>query len=146
MPTAAKLVAAAAFALLAFFAAEIFKPYMPEGTQFGLLSPVSALIGLLSGWMVMGALAGQGWVPAINNGVRTSLTAVFFALVIFSIEEMIQIAMRKLYDGPGDAILGAFKLASEFAVMLLTPEMLILLIGGGALCGLFTEWTARRWK
>ena len=146
MPTAAKLVAAFSFAFLAFMAAEIFKPHMPDGTQFGAFSPVSALIGLLAGWKVMGAMAGQGWVQAINNGVRTSLTIVVLALVIFSIEEMIQVAMRKLYDGPGDAILGAFKLAADFSMMLLAPDMLILLLVGGALGGLFTEWTARRWK
>ncbi|MGB7322166.1 MAG: TrgA family protein, partial [Albidovulum sp.] len=92
MPTASKLFAAFAFALLAFFAAEVFKPHMPEGTQFGYFSFVSALIGLVAGWRVMGPEAGQGNWMAVNSGIKTSACTVGLALLIFSTYEMLHLA------------------------------------------------------
>lgn len=146
MPTAAKLVSGIAFAALAFFAAEIFKPHFSESTQFGAMSQVSALIGLVCGWRVMGPNAGRGYFASMNYGVRASLTTVFFALVVFSIEEMVGAAFRKLYHGPLEAILGAVAIGTGFARKLLVPDMMLLLLVGGALCGLLAEWAARRWR
>ncbi len=39
-----------AFLLIGYFGAEVVKPHMPEGTQFGAFSFVCAGIGLLTGW------------------------------------------------------------------------------------------------
>lgn len=145
MPTAAKLAAAVIYAFLAYLAAGMMRQYFPPSTQFGIFSEVSAAIGLFAGWRVMGRLAGQGWVAAINNGLRTSVTIVFLALVIFSMEGMYQVAIRKMYDGPLEAMLGAVKIGAEYAAMLLQPDMLAVLILGGMGCGMLTEWVAKRW-
>ena len=146
MPTAAKLFAAVAFAVLGFFAAEIFKPYMPEGTKFGMLSEATALIGLLCGWHIMGRSVGGGNRAAIGAGVRTSLALVFWALLIFSIEEMIVLAFRRSYDTPMQAVVGVIALMTDFGKKLLTPEMVGLLLVGGALGGMLAEWSSRRWR
>lgn len=146
MPTAAKLFAAFAFAMLAFFTAEVYKPHMPEGTQFGYFSFVSMLIGLVAGWRVMGPQAGKGNWMAVNSGIKTAAVMVVFALVIFSIYEMLLQAFRPLYDGPMEAIMGAVGLAVDFFVNLLAWDVLLLLVVGGALGGLLTEWAQRRWK
>ena len=146
MPTAAKLVAAVAFAAVAFFAAEIFKPAMPPDTQFGYFSYICASISALCGWFVMGGLVGRGSSAAIGSGIRTITTAVFLLLLLFSGREMILRAMKLRYHGPMDAIQAMFGLVVDFGRMMLTPEELGTLLIGGALAGLLADWSARRWR
>ncbi len=146
MPTAAKLFAAFAFAVLAFFTAEVFKPHMPEGTKFGYFSFVSALIGLVAGWRVMGPEAGRGNWQAVNSGIKTSAVMVGMALIIFSTYEMLLLAFRPAYKGPMEAIVGIFELAIDFLLTMIAWDVIAVLIIGGALAGLLSEWAARRWK
>lgn len=146
MPTAAKLFAAAAFAAVGFFTAEVFKPHMPEGTQFGYFSYVSALIGLVSGWRVLGPEAGRGMWLSANAGLRAAVAALVLALIIFSTEEMIVLAFRKSYHGPLEAIIGAIGLGVDFVQRMFVPDVLLVLFGGGALAGCLSEWAARRWR
>lgn len=146
MPTAARLFAAIAFCVVAFLAAEAFKPMMPHGTPFGYFSLVCAGIGVLVGWSVSGVLAGRGTGAAIGNGIRSSVTIVFFALLLFSGREMVLRSLKKLYHGPMDALQGMMALIAKYALLLLNTPDLVILIGGGILAGLFTEWAARRWR
>ncbi|MDW4551412.1 TrgA family protein [Defluviimonas sp. D31] len=146
MPTAAKLFAAFAFAVVAFFAAEVFKPHMPEGTQFGYFSFVSALIGVVAGWRVMGPDAGRGNWMAVNSGIKTSACAVGLALLIFSTYEMLRLAFRPAYKSPMEAVVGIFELAVEYSISLIAWDVLVVLVVGGALAGLLSEWAARRWN
>lgn len=146
MPTAAKIFAAFAFAIVAFFTAEVFKPHMPEGTQFGLFSFVSAAIGALVGWRIMGPEAGRGNWMAINAGLKTAVCTALVALLVFSTYEMLVLAFRPAYNGPMEAVVGIFDLAVEFFVTMLAWDVLIVLLVGGALAGLMSEWAARRWS
>ncbi|MEZ5779487.1 MAG: TrgA family protein [Paracoccaceae bacterium] len=146
MPTAAKLFAAIAFALLAFFAAEVVKPNMPPGTQFGYFSFYCLLIGLVCGWRIMGPAAGKGNVEAVNAGIRTAVAIVLIALLIFSIYEMMIQAWRQYYDGPMEAIVGIFGIALDFGRGVLVWDVMAVLLVGGGLAGLLSEWAARRWK
>lgn len=146
MPTAARLVAALLFAMVGFFTAEIYKPLYPFEAQWGIFTPVSAGIGLLSGWFVSGKHAGRGMRAAMGNGLRTSFVMVFFAMIIFSVEAMLGRSMMKLYDGIFQAILGTFDFVLQYGATLLHPEPLIVLIIGGMLAGAATEWAARRWS
>ncbi|MBY6047628.1 TrgA family protein [Vannielia litorea] len=160
MPTATKLMSALVFALLAFFASEVFKPLLPEGTKMGLLSFVNAGIGLLCGWMIMGRLAGRGKFAAAGGGVRTSLALAFWCLLFWSIWEMLRQSTRPgTYEGVVEAINGAFALMFDYALLILTdarmaftlaegsyflPQVPVVLIVGGMLCGWFAEWTEER--
>lgn len=146
MPTAAKLIAGLGFLLLSYLAAEVSKPYLPEGTQFGFYSYVSAVIGGLTGWIVMGGLVGEGIVRGAGYGVRVSFTVVFWALLVFSIYEMVIRATKLRYDGPMEALTAVFSIALEYGGVLLAPAVLAVLILGGALIGTVTEWAARRWS
>lgn len=145
MPTAAKLVGAILFAGLAYLLAGMFRQYLPPATQLGWFDQVSTLIGFFCGWRIMGGNAGQGMVVAVNNGLRTAVTMVFLALVLFSLEGMYQVAIRKMYDGPVAALLGAVNIGSDYAVMLLQPDILGVMVLGGLFCGWLTEQVARRW-
>lgn len=146
MPTAAKLVAAVAFALVAYVSAELFKPAMSEGTQFGYFSPICAAIGLLVGWFVMGPLAGQGMGPSLGHGLRCSITIVFFALLGFSIYEMVLRSMKLRYDGPMEALIAALSLMLEYGLLMLTPPVLGALVIGGLAGGAAAEIAGKRWR
>lgn len=147
MPTAARLFAAIGFGLMAFFASEIFKTLLPEGTQTGLLSPLNAFIGVTAGWLVMGRLAGQGYVRAVGSGLRTVAVTVFYILLMWSIWEMLKRSLRKLYDGPVEAIRAMMELIAEYAGMMVSdPQVPIVLVCGGILAGFFAEWAARRFS
>ena len=146
MPTAARLFAAIAFFVVCYLAADAFKPQMPEGTQFGYFSVICAGVGLLCGWFVSGALAGRGFYAAIGTGVRTSVTAVFFALIIFSGYDMLLRAIKKLYHGPMDALQGMMALVAKYVTLLINPPDLVILLVGGGIAGLFVEWAHRRWR
>ena len=160
MPTATKLMAGLAFALLGFFASEVFKPLLPEGSKMGMLSYVDAGIGFLCGWLIMGRLAGRGKYASAGAGVRTSLAMTFWCLLFWSIWEMLRESTSPgTYAGPVAAINGAFGFIFDYAMMILTdprigftigegtyflPQVPLLLVIGGILCGWFAEWTEER--
>ena len=146
MPTASKFVAALAFALLGFIAAQTFVKYMPEGTPLGYFREMTAAIGLITGWLVMGKLTRKGYREAINSGLMTALILVFWALLAFSLYFMLKKSMRMMYDGPMEAVLGAFQLMFDYGKMLLVPDMLGVMVVGGIVAGLVTEWAGKRWS
>jgi hypothetical protein len=145
MPTAAKLFAAFAFMLVGFFTAEVVKPHMPDGTQFGAFSWISAILGLLAGWRIMGPSVGRGNPAAVGTGIKSSAVMVAWALVIFSTENMIVQAFRRAYDDPFEAVVGIVKIGIDYAQVLLELDVLAVLAIGGALGGLLAEWAWRRW-
>ncbi|WP_054005056.1 TrgA family protein [Cypionkella psychrotolerans] len=146
MPTASKLVAAVAYALLGFLAAQTFVKYLPEGTPLGYFREITAAIGFITGWLVMGKLTRKGYREAINAGLVTALLLVFWALLAFSLYFMIKKSMRMMYDGPMEAVLGVFQLMFDYGKMLLVPDMLGVILVGGIVAGLITEWAGKRWS
>lgn len=146
MPTAAKLAAAILFAALAFATARATMGLLPAGTQFGSYTLICAGIGALVGWRVMGARAGRGLRVSLSTGVATSFVVVFWAVFLFSTQEMVENSIRLHYDGPFDAILSVFAIAADYAVVLVNPLVLGILLVGGALAGLVVEWVSRHWR
>jgi hypothetical protein len=146
MPTAAKLVSAVLFALVAAYAAHIFIPILPEGTQTGWLRQVSAAIGFLVGWQVMGRNVGKAYAESAATGLRASITALFLTLLAFSVYTMILRSTKMLYDGPMEAILGVFDLMIYYGKMMGDRTFLGVLAVGGMISGLIAEFVGRRWK
>ncbi len=146
MPTASKLVAAVAYALLGFLAAQTFVKYLPDGTPLGYFREMTAAIGFIVGWLVMGKLTRKGYREAINAGLVTALILVFWTLLAFSMYFMLRKSMRMMYDGPMEAVLGIFQLMFDYGKMLLVPDMLGVILVGGIVAGLVTEWAGKRWS
>ena len=146
MPNAAKLFAAVAFLAVGFLAAETYKPGLPPETQFGQFSLIVAAIGALCGWMVMGGLVGRSHLRAGASGMRTSVTIVFWALLGFSIREMVLRSLRRRYDGVFSAVEGTFEIMAAYGLLLLRPEPLAVLVVGGFLGGVLANWAGRRWR
>lgn len=146
MPTAAKLAAAVFFAVLGYLTAELIKPLMPEGMQFGYFSVACAAIGAATGWRVMGVLVGRTWRAAIESGLRTMVTMVFWSVLLLAIYDMVQQSMKLRYDGPVEAIQAVFEISLEYLKVMINAAVIATLLAGGVLGGLFTEWASRRWR
>lgn len=146
MPTAARLVAALAFALVAWMTAELYKPGLPPETQWGQFSVIAAIVGLLVGWQVMGSRVGRGNRAAMGYGLRTAVTIVILVLLIFSIREMLGQTMRRRYDGVFDAVMGVLDFVIAYGRELWHPEPLSTLVVGSLLGGLLAEWAGRKWR
>lgn len=146
MPTAAKMTAAIAFLAVAFFAAELYKPGLPPETQWGNFSLICAGLGALCGWIISGSRAGRGMRPAAGTGLRTAATVAFWALVGFSIWEMLSRSVDRRYRGVFEAIEGTFDIMLAYGAALLRPEPVIVLVIGGVLAGLLVEWAGRQWR
>ena len=146
MPTAAKLVAAVCFAIVGWIAANAYVPVLGVDFEAGPFRELMALIGLVVGWRVMGPDAGLGYRHAMGSGLKTAVVLVFFALLLFSVREMVLQSMKMRYDGPMEAVLDVFSLMLERAREMMTAEVLGALLIGGIVAGILTEKASKRWS
>lgn len=146
MPTAARLVAAVLLAILGWILSDLIRPLMPEGTDFGWFNFVNAGLGLCVGWVVMGRRAGRGFVQGINNGLTGTAVLFIWALGAQATYEMFRLSMRNRYDSPMEAITAIFVLASEFAIVIATPTVLITAVIGALIVGPAADFAAKRWR
>lgn len=145
MPTGAKLVSAFGFAALCYLAAMIFKVHFEGRVSAGALPETSAIIGLIGGWRIIGTEVKRGWISSLNSGVKTAALCYLMALFLFSTEAMMEMALRRAYHGPMEAILGIFTKGIVYFQQSVESDLFIVLLGGGAILGLVSEWAARRW-
>ena len=146
MPTGAKAMAAISFAVVGWITAHVYVPNMPEGNSVGYLRELTAILGAVIGWRVMGNAAGKGYVRAIGSGWKTMIVLIFFALLFFGTYEMLQLSVRMRYDGPMEAILDVFQRMLDRAPPILTPPVLAAILIGGGIAGMLTENASHRWR
>lgn len=144
MPTAGKLVAAIMFAGLGALVTHLIVPQFPEGTNFGWFMPGNALIGLLAGWIVAGSRAGRGYYNAFGYGLTAMVSMVAWGLLIYSSIEMVERSIRKMYDGPVDAVVSVFELGVDYLRVIASVELVLFLVIGGLICGVVTDFFAQR--
>lgn len=147
MPTAAKLVSAIAFAIVAYVSAHFYALGLPSTASTGALREVSAVVGVLCGWFVMGGFANRkrGLIECTGAGIRTSVLIVLSVIVIFACLDMIDRALKGRYKTPLDAFLGVFEQALALAPPLARPDVLIALLLGGVIGGALAHWAGQRW-
>ncbi|GAA3875360.1 TrgA family protein [Celeribacter arenosi] len=146
MPTGPKLVAALWFALLGWFAAELVKPYLPDGTQVRNMSLIAAGFGGLVGWVFMGRRAGDTIQAAYAYGLSSSVLLSFWTIGYFALETMLKRALDKRYNGAVEALLGMIDTMAEYALYVVArPDVAITLVIGGLFGGWLTEKAADRW-
>ena len=146
MPTAAKLAAALLFAFLAWWVSQMVKPFFPEGTDMGSFSEYNALIGAVIGWRVAGERALTTWPNAIAYGLTASAGMVLMALFIYSLARMLSQTLRKVYEGPSEALVDVVRIMMDNVHLVARPEILATLFVGGVLGGLLTEWVGRNYR
>ena len=148
MPTASKLFAAIVFAGVAYLAADLYALKLTSGRPPGYLREVSALIGLVCGWWIMGPLggAGRGRIEAMGTGIRTSFTIVVFVLLTFAIHDMLLRSVKGRYDSPMDAVLGIFELCLVLVKPVFSADIIGVLLLGGLIGGAVSHWAGRNFK
>lgn len=139
MPTAAKLVAAIAFAAIGYaLFVSMLAVYGDERVPQFLL-PLCLGSGLAMGWVVCGKNA-MGLKSGVGNGYTAIVGQGFIIIFVLSFMVMINRSLRGRYDGPMDAVVAHFLLMYENAFKFATPEIgIIMLVGGfvgGALAGI----------
>ena len=144
MPTMARLVGAVLYAALAWYVSELIKPFFEEGFNPGWFSEVNAVVGLYAGWTIAGSRAGMGYVGAVSYGLTATIALTVLGLFVHSSFEMIQLSLRKQYEGPVEAVVNIAELGLGHAQTMAEPEVLIPLVLGGILAGLVVEFTGRR--
>lgn len=146
MPTAARLVAAVLFALLAWYTTEMVKTLLPEGTRTVYFAEGNALIGWLFGWVFMGPRVGDGMRAALGIGLTNALMICAAAIFVHAGMQVYDNSIRLFYDGPMDAIVAVFEISIEYGTLITTPQIISTLILGGFFCGGITEWAGNRWS
>lgn len=146
MPTAAKLMAAICLAALGWLVADLIKPLLPEGTQVGLFSPISAAWGAIVGWQFTGKRLGDRTGTAMGIGMGSVFLLGFWVLLSFSGYEMIRLSMRNRYDGPVEALQNMFQIAVDYLWDAASLEVIGALLIGGLITGVLTAFAAKRWN
>lgn len=146
MPTASKLIAALLFGALAWFASDLVRPLLPEGTQDGKFAPLNAAVGFLMGWTIMGRRVGQSMRMSLGYGLTTATITVFWCLLIWSGFLMVEASMRLRYNGPMHALQNMGVMMIDYARLMATPTVVGSLVVGGLVFGWLTEQVARRYS
>lgn len=146
MPDAARLIAALCIGAIAYGVSHQVMTLMPESTNFGAFVYINTILGIVTGWTVMGKRAGRGITAAINNGLGGALMLVLWGLFLHSAYQMFDRAMSNWYNGFFDAMAAIFQFMAENALLMLDPLTLFILAAGGVLAGLMTEYAWRTWR
>lgn len=146
MPTGGKLIGALTFAFLAYFITDLVKPYLPEGTQVGLFSPINAFVGLLMGWTIMGKGAGASYRKALGYGVTTLAATAFWCILFWAGYDMLQKSLDLRYDGPIEALQEMARTFIDYAKFGTERTVLVAAVIGALFMGWVTEFFARRWS
>lgn len=146
MPTAAKIVAAIFFMAFGYFAADLVKPLLPEGTPTPWLNEGVAAVGLLSGWRMSGRNAGSGYRASVGFGLTTVALIAFWAVFIFAAVKMLQLSLDNRYRGPVQALQSMFGIAVGYFRLIATQEILLTMLFGGVIGGWLSEWISKRWS
>ncbi len=144
MPTFARLVAAVLFAALAWWVSGLIVPLMPNERPMGYFALINAAIGLIMGWRIQGGRAGNGYNAAIGISLTTVAAIVFWGLLINSSIVMVELSLRKSYDGAVEAVVGVVDLMAVHGRIMLDATVIGTLVVGGLVIGMVTEWASRR--
>jgi hypothetical protein len=146
MPTAAKLVAAFLLAIVMYVATVNYLPRLPQGTQIGYITAISAAIGSICGWLFVGNSLGNHLGEAVSNGLKGAVIALVWVLMFASVYQMIRLSMRDMYDGVFDAVLGVFARFLELSGLIFAPGVLGVIFVGGGIVGVAARSASKRWK
>jgi Fe2+ transport system protein B len=146
MPTAAKLIAAILFAVMTMIASEQFKPYMPEGYQFGYFTFLNGAIAASVGWKLIGARVGRGLTSAINTALTAVLALVVVLLFSHSFRLMILESTGIGYASLADALQDIPQKMVDHGMLLLHADILTTFGVGTFITAILAEAAGRRWR
>ncbi|WP_040544868.1 TrgA family protein [Salipiger bermudensis] len=146
MCTAARLIAALCMAGAAYFTSEYAKGLFDEVQNFGVFSYINTAIGFLCGWIIIGPRAGRGMSAAISHCITGAAALVFWCLMLYSLKQMWDLALRRRYDGAMEAAAGVFEIAIVYGERLLNTGFFMMLIIGALVTAVLSETASRHWR
>ena len=146
MPTGAKLMAAASFAVVGWVLANYYAMNMPDAGAAGPMREAAAVVGAIIGWKVMGPSVGKGYIEAAGSGIKTAVVLAVAALFLLALREMLDNSVKMRYEGALEAILDVFQTMARRSEALLSMGVFGTILFGGILGGILTENAGRRWK
>lgn len=146
MPTAAKLFAAMVLAGVGALAAWLVLVHASDNLRAGFLPVLAAVVGIVGGWRVIGRQAGRGYTGAAAMGLQGVIYMVFWVLVLVSTAKMLTLAWSQRYKSPMEAVVDIFGQGIGYAQLMNVPSVIMVLILGGMMAGLVSEWAGRRWR
>lgn len=139
MPTFARLVGAILLAGLGVYVASLAKPYLPEGEPAEMLLPVTAVMGLLVGWLFTGKHLERGQGKGAAIGVSSALLLAVWVAFLFAVQEMVDRSMRGSYGGsPTHAVQDVFNILLDYTAVL-KIDVLAAMFFGGVIVGVITS-------
>ena len=146
MPTAARLVAALSLAALACLITPQLQPLLPDGTDFLKVTGVNSGLGIILGWWLVGTRTGCDFWGRVNNGVTGASALLLLGVLVQGAAKMTDHAYRRLFGDPFEALASILLFALDYFLVIAVPHVLMTVLLGGVLCGLLTEFAARRWR
>ena len=146
MPTFARLAGAVLLAALGAYVATLAKPYLPEGEPAEMLIPVTAIMGVVVGWVFTGRQLerGQGHGAAIGFGSAVLLG--FWVAVLFAVQEMVDRSMRNSYGGsPTHAVQDVFNILIDYTAVL-KLDVILAMSFGGVIVGMITAFVGKHFR
>ncbi|MEM8978225.1 MAG: TrgA family protein [Pseudomonadota bacterium] len=147
MPTAARLVAAVLLGGLAWYVSELIEdiPAMIEDPPVKRFSEINAVLGALCGWFVLGSRSPDRYAASFSHGLTAVIATIFWVLLIHSGNEMIDRALKKLYDTPMQAVVAVFQISVEDGAKMASFDVIVTLFVGGLVAGIIATFIGRRY-
>lgn len=149
MPTTARLVAAILYAVLFWWVSIVTLPAFalaeqPDPKGYVIINTVLALV---MGWRLGGTRAGRSsWGEAVGQGLTTGAAIIIVALFLHGGIRMITLSLRKVYDGPAEAVIAVFALMIEAGQTTARTEVIVPLLVAVVVIGVVVEGVGRRFK
>lgn len=140
------MIGALFFVALGYFAADLVKPLLPEGTRTVWLNETVAFMGLIFGWNMAGARVGDGYRASIGYGLTAAALVVFWSVIAFAGAEMLEMSIDKRFKGPMQAVKASFGIAWDMFRLIGTREIILTAVIGGMFGGWLCEWASKRWN
>jgi hypothetical protein len=146
MPTAAKLVSAIYFAVLAAVLCFWLMRIEPDAFDWSNLPWLAAVIGLVTGWRFVGRWAEEGWRTGLSVGLTGGVLMLFWALVISAGEIMVRRSIGLMYRGLMDGLEDMLSILADRALLAARTDVALIVAAGGLVGGALAAAVARVWR
>ncbi len=146
MPTFARLAGAVFLAVLGVYVATLAKPYLPAGEPAEMLIPVTAIMGVVVGWVFTGRQLDRGKGHGAAIGFGSAVLLGFWVALLFAVEEMVDRSMRNSYGGsPTHAVQDVFNILIDYSAVL-KLDVVLALSFGGVIVGMITAFVGKHFR
>ena len=146
MPTAAKLVAAAALALAAFGVSGVLLYRYTFLEAKGINELFFASVGFFVGWWRLGPQAQRGYKAGWSGGIAAALSCYLIVVVLATCSFIYSGLGHHKYRDLEDLTHGVFTKFLEYAMFLFDWPVFVITVFSGLLAGTFAAMAGRVWS